>query len=164
MLTHPRTVSPEFNGIPTSGEQSTKKSNKDVYFVVEFKGGRNDIFRLNDDFKVPVKVGDLVIVEADRGKDLGKVIADNIRDLSKVQNGLMLEKTIESMSDNISMIYRHAQSEEVSMLLDKARDEAKCLAVVQAKVRQKSLPMEVIDAEYQWLIFITCCPLILFVI
>jgi cell fate regulator YaaT (PSP1 superfamily) len=48
------------------------------------------------------------------------------------------------------LIYRHADPEEVNMLLDKARDEAKCLSVVQAKVRQKGLPMEVVDAEYQW--------------
>ena len=36
------------------------------------------------------------------------------------------------------------------MLLEKARDEAKCLAIVQAKSRQKNLPMEIVDAEYQW--------------
>jgi hypothetical protein len=46
-------------------------------FIVEFKAGRTDLFytteRVHD-----IRAGDLVIVEADRGKDLGKVINDSI--------------------------------------------------------------------------------------
>ena len=46
-------------------------------FIVEFKAGRTDLFytteRVHD-----IHAGDLVIVEADRGKDLGKVINDSI--------------------------------------------------------------------------------------
>jgi cell fate regulator YaaT (PSP1 superfamily) len=36
------------------------------------------------------------------------------------------------------------------LLLAKSQDEAKALQLCQSKVRQKKLPMEVIDAEYQW--------------
>jgi cell fate regulator YaaT (PSP1 superfamily) len=36
------------------------------------------------------------------------------------------------------------------LLLAKIQDEAKALQLCQSKVRQKKLPMEVIDAEYQW--------------
>lgn len=46
-------------------------------FIVEFKAGRTDLFytteRAHD-----IRTGDLVIVEADRGKDLGKVVNDSI--------------------------------------------------------------------------------------
>jgi hypothetical protein len=46
-------------------------------FIVEFKAGRTDLFytteRAHD-----IRAGDLVIVEADRGKDLGKVVNDSI--------------------------------------------------------------------------------------
>ena len=46
-------------------------------FIVEFKAGRTDLFytteRVHD-----IHAGDLVIVEADRGKDLGKVVNDSI--------------------------------------------------------------------------------------
>ena len=46
-------------------------------FIVEFKAGRTDLFytteRTHD-----IHAGDLVIVEADRGKDLGKVVNDSI--------------------------------------------------------------------------------------
>ncbi|KAJ7049514.1 hypothetical protein C8F01DRAFT_1378488 [Mycena amicta] len=58
-------------------------------YIVEFKAGRTDLFYLmpgkgakadssaTDDPNA-IRVGDLVIVEADRGKDLGKVINDSI--------------------------------------------------------------------------------------
>jgi cell fate regulator YaaT (PSP1 superfamily) len=42
----------------------------------------------------------------------------------------------------ISVLIRH--------LLAKMQDEQKALQLCQTKVRQKKLPMEVIDAEYQW--------------
>jgi hypothetical protein len=46
-------------------------------FIVEFKAGRTDLFYLTD-LSQEIRVGDLVIVEADRGKDLGKVVNDTI--------------------------------------------------------------------------------------
>lgn len=46
-------------------------------YIVEFKAGRTDLFYLTD-LNVDVRVGDLVIVEADRGRDLGKVVNDSI--------------------------------------------------------------------------------------
>jgi hypothetical protein len=46
-------------------------------FIVEFKARRTDLFYLTD-LSQDIRVGDLVIVEADRGKDLGKVINDSI--------------------------------------------------------------------------------------
>lgn len=46
-------------------------------FIVEFKAGRTDLFYLTD-LSQDIHVGDLVIVEADRGKDLGKVVNDSI--------------------------------------------------------------------------------------
>jgi hypothetical protein len=46
-------------------------------YIVEFKAGRTDLFYLTD-LSLNVKAGDLVIVEADRGKDLGTVVNDTI--------------------------------------------------------------------------------------
>lgn len=37
-----------------------------------------------------------------------------------------------------------------SLLVTKLQDELKALQLCQSKVRAKKLPMEVIDAEYQW--------------
>lgn len=46
-------------------------------YIVEFKAGRTDLFYATD-LSLDIRVGDLVIVEADRGKDLGKVVNDTI--------------------------------------------------------------------------------------
>ena len=46
-------------------------------YIVEFKAGRTDLFYATD-ITLDIRVGDLVIVEADRGKDLGKVVNDSI--------------------------------------------------------------------------------------
>ena len=46
-------------------------------YIVEFKAGRTDLFYCTD-LSQDIRAGDLVIVEADRGKDLGKVINDTI--------------------------------------------------------------------------------------
>jgi hypothetical protein len=129
------------------------------FYVVEFKGGRNDFFYVPEDSDLFVKVGDLVIVEADRGKDLGKVIHDSISQAELKQMAPSANKDIQNPQDGTptptkeiepKCIYRHALPNEVNMLLEKARDETKCLAIVQAKARQKNLPMEIVDAEYQW--------------
>jgi cell fate regulator YaaT (PSP1 superfamily) len=36
------------------------------------------------------------------------------------------------------------------LLASKTQDELKALQLCQSKVRAKKLPMEVVDAEYQW--------------
>ena len=46
-------------------------------FIVEFKAGRTDLFYLKDENQL-IRKGDRVMVEADRGKDLGEVINDSI--------------------------------------------------------------------------------------
>lgn len=46
-------------------------------YIVEFKAGRTDLF-YSAELANEIRVGDLVIVEADRGKDLGKVVNDTI--------------------------------------------------------------------------------------
>ena len=46
-------------------------------YIVEFKAGRTDLF-YSAELANEIRVGELVIVEADRGKDLGKVVNDTI--------------------------------------------------------------------------------------
>jgi hypothetical protein len=46
-------------------------------YIIEFKAGRTDLF-YSTDSGPEIRVGDVVIVEADRGKDLGKVVNDTI--------------------------------------------------------------------------------------
>ena len=49
-------------------------------FLVQFTSGRTDTYYIqaSDAHHLKVNVGDYVVVEADRGEDLGRVIMDNI--------------------------------------------------------------------------------------
>ncbi|KAF9147483.1 hypothetical protein BG015_010886 [Linnemannia schmuckeri] len=129
-------------------------------YVVEFKAGRNDLFYVADNSGLSLKRGDLVMVEADRGKDLGKITNDsitpqNIQDLQRQhaeaaviasqQDGARAPKEIHP-----KRIFRLAHTSEITQLVTKNQDEVKAMLVCQTKVRQKKLPMEVVDAEFQW--------------
>ncbi|KAJ3072039.1 hypothetical protein HDU98_004404 [Podochytrium sp. JEL0797] len=126
-------------------------------YVIEFKAGRIDYFHAADCAPGQViRNGDLVIVEADRGKDLGKVVHDNLANLAQLHmfqsqhKDIMVESLISSKEIQPKRIYGLAQQSEVALLVSKAQDEAKAQAVCQAKIRQRKLPMEIVDAEYQW--------------
>ncbi|ORX92636.1 PSP1-domain-containing protein [Basidiobolus meristosporus CBS 931.73] len=124
-------------------------------YIVEFKGGRTDVFYTLEKNDLVCHVGDLVIVEADRGKDLGKVINDSItpHHIQMLQQSQAAEGgSGDRFNKEIlpKLIYRLAQPSEISILMSKNQDEAKAMMVCQTKVRQKKLPMEVVDAEYQW--------------
>ncbi|KIO01155.1 hypothetical protein M404DRAFT_736569 [Pisolithus tinctorius Marx 270] len=133
-------------------------------YIVEFKAGRTDLFYLTD-LSLDIRVGDLVIVEADRGKDMGTVVNDSIT-LKEVEAFEREQRERVTFGDggplspggqqgskkeiNPKMIYGKAQPHDRQQLVNKAQDELKALQLCQTKVRQKKLPMEVIDAEYQW--------------
>ncbi|KAK9696239.1 hypothetical protein K7432_012585 [Basidiobolus ranarum] len=126
-------------------------------YIVEFKGGRTDVFYTAENSGLICHVGDLVIVEADRGKDLGKVINDSItpQHLQILQQNQAAEGGSGDLRFNNKeiqpkLIYRLAQSSEIAIFMTKSQDEAKAMLICQTKVRQKKLPMEVVDAEYQW--------------
>ncbi|KAL9548012.1 hypothetical protein MBANPS3_005889 [Mucor bainieri] len=108
-------------------------------YLVQFKGDyRSDWFYIQHDDKIRIQLNEMVIVEADRGYDLGKSI-----DISQVSS---LEKGITS----VKRIFRHANPAELATHQLKQQDEQKALAICQAKIKQKNLNMEVVDAEYQW--------------
>jgi hypothetical protein len=126
-------------------------------FVVEFKAGRTDYFYLPQGVDAQIQVGDLAIVEADRGKDLGKVIETGINSMQELH---LYQSTHEDpLVDSHNAIgkeivpkrlFRLATAQEVATLLQKGEDEEKANQLCQAKIRSKKLPMEVVDAEYQW--------------
>ncbi|KAF9397220.1 hypothetical protein BGX21_009090 [Mortierella sp. AD011] len=141
-------------------------------YVVEFKAGRNDLFYIAENSGVSLKTGNLVIVEADRGKDLGKITNDSItpQQIQAMQAQQAEIAAIQAQQDGSGVgsggsngvhrtpkeihpkkIFRLAQSSEIAQLVNKSQDEIKAMMVCQTKVRQKRLPMEVVDAEYQWI-------------
>ena len=158
-------------------------------YIVEFKAGRTDLFYATD-LTLDIHVGDLVLVEADRGRDLGKVVNDTVTkaEVDKFQRerqssyvghsetSVSKEKQSTSAGDagpkkeiNPKLIHGKAGTQDAQysltspffhgsqelirhcrLLVAKTQDEVKALRICQAKVRQKRLPLEVIDAEYQW--------------
>ncbi|KAI9261495.1 PSP1 C-terminal conserved region-domain-containing protein [Phascolomyces articulosus] len=137
--------------------------------MVEFKAGRSEIYYST----IPVEKEDWVIVEADRGRDLGKVVA---KDLPADQVALLLQSTQSGMWEDpatnnsnsgtsgssppttpstTSMpspkrICRLATTAEITLLVTKRQDEQKALLICQTKSKQKKLLMDIVDAEYQW--------------
>lgn len=136
-------------GVPISNMSPSTK-----LFLIEFKPGRRDFFYLPEGSNFTVKRDDLVIVEADRGKDLGKIVEDlfTVQQLQYYDstNADLIPELSRNKDINPKRIYRLALPNEISLLPSKSQDETKAMMVCQAKVRQKKLPMEVVDAEYQW--------------
>lgn len=141
-------------------------------FLVEFKSTRMDVFYLPDLSSLHVQLGDLVIVEADRGRDLGKVVRANItsaqvraikiKQAHEQHQAMMGSPSTTSTAPPLSLeetlvppfqpkiIHRLAQPAEIGQLTPKAQMEAEAVQVCATKVRARRLPMEVVDAEYQW--------------
>jgi hypothetical protein len=142
-------------------------------FMVEFKSGRTDFYYVSDPL-LQLRVGDLVIVEADRGKDLGKVATDILtvdqvillqqqqnnsnksintiidEEDKKVSSSSSQSSSNSSSDSHVKRIYRQASTDEVNMLIMKDQDEQRALAVCLQKIKNRKLPMEVVDAEFQW--------------
>ncbi|GAA6006291.1 hypothetical protein JCM11491_002097 [Sporobolomyces phaffii] len=158
--------------------------------IVGFKAGRKDLFFCEDPALV-LEEGDLVIVEADRGRDVGKYLKRcSIDEVHKFQQH-MVELALGQLANPASMtamgfgpqntpgqggqggggggpgagpaqlarmtkecqpkrIYAKAGPADTHALLAKAQDEVKALQLVRGKVAQKGLPMEILDAEWQW--------------
>ncbi|CAO3631893.1 unnamed protein product [Mucor hiemalis] len=148
------------------GTRLDSDSLKDVvFYVVEFKGGRSDLFYYTTNNRDYYKKNDLVIVEGDRGRDLGKI---SKKDISREQLEIYyarLKKNVNYNDDSnsrddkthytlneiyIKSIFRLAETNEITLLMAKGQDETKALMVCQSKIKQKKLNMQVVDAEYQW--------------
>lgn len=151
-------------------------------YIVEFKAGRKDLFFV-EDTNLQLRQGDLVIVEADRGKvsffflflksiivacsvltnkpspqDIGKYFKPCSLDEVHAFQQRLVEMalgqlanpgtgnappnptTIARMTKEFApkKIFGKAQPSDTQMLLSKAQDEVKALALIRTKVQQKS--------------------------
>ena len=125
-------------------------------YIVEFKAGRKDLFWIEDP-TLQLRPGDLVIVEADRGRDIGKFFkACTLDEVQQFQQRLIEialgqlanptggqppnPATIARMTRefNPKKIYGKAKPADTQLLLSKAQDEVKALQLVRNKVAQKS--------------------------
>ena len=135
---------------------------KGQLFLVEFKSGRTEVMYVQEGNGQPefsISTNDYIIVEADRGEDLGKVVGEiSIERMKQIMNDP--DSATLTQSEAYSgigtkeivpkRIHRLARPADVRLLQTKAQEEAIAMLRCQSKVRQKKLPMEVVDAEYQW--------------
>ena len=181
-------------------------------YIATFKAGRRDVYYCADPTLL-ISNGDRVVVEADRGSDLGTVVYDqltpmDIRDWQEKQATAALlsgarehqppgmavsnppsattTKTKGSTGDlNNADLFTllsgvgngstdnpmsgHARGplakeimpkrifakssqgpEEQARMMEKLRDEHDALIICREKAAQRGLPMQIVDAEYQW--------------
>lgn len=117
-----------------------------------------------------LKIGCYVKVEADRGEDLGIVVSKvtaekfNATGRSGFRGGVGSNSTGELTAGAVSptagagsagaadlkRVIRLATHDEVNLLAVKREEEEELLKICRTKVRQRGLPMHVVDAEYQF--------------
>lgn len=140
-------------------------------YIVEFKAGRKDLFFCEDPALFP-RPGDLVIVEADRGRDVGKLLKPcSLDEVQAFQQRLVevalgqlanpnggavapTPSSIAKMTKEFApkKIFGKAQAADTQMLLSKAQDEVKVLAMVRSKVQQKSKFGLFFLSRFRWLL------------
>ncbi len=110
---------------------------------VTFKGNRREYYTADSD---DIVMSQYVIVEADRGEDLGRVTAA----------GAVAERKCSGCSTGCSApvptlrILRSAQNEEVSKAVEQRADEPRVRRITREKVIQYNLKMKVSEAEWQF--------------
>ena len=150
----------------TAGSGSSNPSGPKMVYQVKFKRSQRN-FVLGQRVKREIKVGCYVKVEADRGEDLGIVMgitpvekfiastrsrsgtedSSGSGELSTSSEAAVAAAA--SISD-LKRIMRSATNDEISLLEVKREEEEELLNICTTKVKQRGLPMTVIDAEYQY--------------
>lgn len=211
---------PSTNGAATNSlsfDLGTFQGN--LLYTVEFKAGRTEVFFVSDGgtqggasrmpspssahssrlLSTPVAIGDFVIVEADRGEDLGRITGEldvkRIREIiskttpsttnpaasapptlllggstsakrpgfvqTVLGEGIPFDCDLGLHEEDITpllvsrevtpkAIHRHATQNDIRLLQAKAQEEALAMVRCQSRIRQRKLPMDIVDAEYQW--------------
>lgn len=103
---------------------------------VEFKGGRKGLYINPQEF--PFTVGDHVIVEADKGEDLGLVA--NI--------GKVIDSKVKD--EDYLKILRKPSKENINQFRENRELEKKAFQDCQKRIENHGLDMKLVDVEYQF--------------
>jgi cell fate regulator YaaT (PSP1 superfamily) len=103
---------------------------------VEFKGERTDYFLNSKGF--PIEVGDYVVVQVERGRDMGRV----------VRTGPILEK-ITHVRPVTQAVLRKASEDDVKAFEENKTKENEARKVCEEKIANRNLKMKMVDVEYQ---------------
>ncbi|HEX9749755.1 MAG TPA: regulatory iron-sulfur-containing complex subunit RicT [candidate division Zixibacteria bacterium] len=110
--------------------------NRPSVYVVEFKGSRKEYYR--DPYLLPIGNGDFVIVQVERGEDIGRIL-------------LKLEPAKESTADIRPLpILRIANDDELARDAENRRRELDARSECIRMAAEHGLNMKVVDAEWQF--------------
>ena len=115
---------------------------------VRFKGNRKEYFTWPS--SEPLALHEAVIVEVERGEDLGRVSALGPVAAKKCSSGCSGCSLAEAPPPVTRKVLRRATADDAGIAATLERDEADVRRQVMDRVHQHSLPMKVSDAEWQW--------------
>lgn len=136
-----RDAEPEADELSYGIEKPPQEPDHDVIVEVEFKGRKRQIY-INEK-RVPVALGDLVVVEAERGADAGRVcsVGRNAR--------RRIDVAYEGREPMLRLL-RKATPDDERRQQDNRKAEQEALSVCRERVRSFHLDMKVIDCEWQF--------------
>jgi len=148
---HGPTYSSDSHHLPTAGASIQMPK---IVYNVKFKRTQRT-FEIGPRLNRDLPVGTYVKVEADRGEDLGIVIGRVKNPITRSSSfgggmGEMPPTAGAGGGGDLKKIIRLATHDEVSLLTIKREQEEELLNVCRTKVRQRGMPMHVVDAEYQF--------------
>jgi len=115
---------------------------------VRFKGTRKDFFLWGDEAE-PLRLQDPVIVESDRGLDLGRVSATGAAAAAKC-TAACAGCAVGEAPAPVRKVLRRASPAEVSEANDLRRGEEPARQQVIERIRAHGLDMKAADTEWQW--------------
>jgi len=116
--------------------KATTAPGSGAIYVVEFKGARKEYYR--DPYGLPIANGDYVIVQVERGEDLGRMILRLTPDRSPGDSVRPLP------------ILRIATDDELLRDADNRGKELDAREVCRRMAGERGLKMKVVDAEWQF--------------
>jgi cell fate regulator YaaT (PSP1 superfamily) len=108
------------------------------FIRVEFAGNRRLTYRNSQN--LPIKLQDLVIVEVERGIDLGEVI----------QVGELVEKSLEKEWGDLKEVIRIANEEDIEHLNQNRRTANEAHKFCMEKIVLRDLKMKMVNVEVQY--------------
>lgn len=116
---------------------------------MKFKANRIGVFYFSNTFDI--RLEDIVIVDGDRGLDLGMVSKLNVTQAEMRSLVVRLfEEKAHKYTIPMKYIHRLATRDEIVALEMKIGDEEKAKQVCEMFVLEHGLEMAIIDVEYQW--------------
>jgi cell fate regulator YaaT (PSP1 superfamily) len=103
---------------------------------VELKGEHTDYFLNAKD--LPIAEGDYVVVQVERGRDMGKVVRCG-SDLDKITKSRAITQEV----------LRRASDDDMARYEENMRKEEEARSVCEEKIKARNLPMKLVDVEYQ---------------